>query len=76
LRCLQPFNYTDATPAAGVNYYRIKLTDASGQFTYSSIIAILNKEAGFDIVSLMPNPVSSTAVLSIAGAKMPKWILL
>ncbi len=69
LRCLQPFNYTDASPAATVNYYRIKLIDASGKFNYSNIIALLNKEQGFDIISMMPNPVRSTAILSVASAK-------
>ncbi len=68
LRCLQAFSFTDELPTAGVNYYRIKLTDADGKSTYSNIIAILNKEKGFDIVGMTPNPVINKTVLSIASA--------
>lgn len=68
LRCLQPFNYTDASPLPGINYYRIKMTDADGRFTYSNILALLNNSKGFDITGLMPNPVVNRTVLSIASA--------
>ena len=57
LQCLQPFNHTDANPAAGVNYYRLKMTDANGKVTYSSIVSLINATKGFDIRSIAPNPV-------------------
>jgi len=31
VRCGQPFDYTDAQPLAGMNYYRLKITDADGR---------------------------------------------
>lgn len=68
LRCLQPFNYTDASPVSGINYYRIRVTDADGNSKFSNIIPILNRDRGFDIVSMMPNPVAAKAVLNIASA--------
>ncbi|MEO6668238.1 MAG: T9SS type A sorting domain-containing protein [Ferruginibacter sp.] len=68
VRCLQSFDYIDYAPNAGINYYRIKLSDADGKFTYSSVIAILNKENGFDIISMSPNPVISNGILTIASA--------
>ncbi|MFT3911018.1 MAG: T9SS type A sorting domain-containing protein [Ferruginibacter sp.] len=76
LRCLQAFNYTDASASAGVNYYRIKLMDAEGKFVYSNVVALLNKEKGFDIVSMMPNPVSTTTLLSIASATASKMDII
>lgn len=69
VRCLQAFDYTDPSPAAGTNYYRIKLTDADGKFNYSNTIALLNKDNGFSIAGIAPNPVTDIATVSIASAK-------
>jgi hypothetical protein len=68
-RCLQPFSYTDATPLVGVNYYRLKSIDIDGKITYSTIVALLNKDRGFEMVSLMPNPAKEIAVLSVTSAE-------
>jgi Secretion system C-terminal sorting domain len=67
-RCLEAFTFTDATPAAGTNYYRLKSVDADGKISYSSTIAILNKAKGFEIVNLIPNPVQSVAILNLNTA--------
>lgn len=67
-RCQQPFLYNDASPKAGLNYYRLKITDADGKVTYSNIVAILNKLKGVEIVSLSPNPVYNTAILNVVTA--------
>ena len=72
LRCLQPFDYTDNSPAAGLNYYRLKMTAANGKVSYSGAIAILNKATGFDFVSLMPSVVNSNAVLNVTAAQKTK----
>jgi hypothetical protein len=56
-RCNQPFDYTDAQPLNGMNYYRLKMIDADGKITYSGIVALLNAVKGFDIISIAPNPV-------------------
>lgn len=58
VRCQQPFSFTNARPAAGLNYYRLKMTDDNGIVTYSSIVALLNKTTGFEIVNVTPNPVT------------------
>ena len=53
-----------------MNYYRIKMTDIDGKITYSSVIALLNKKSGFEIVNLVPNPVThETALLNITSAE-------
>lgn len=69
-RCRQPFNYTDINPLVGINYYRIKkMTDVNGRITYTNTIVLLNKETGYEIVNVSPNPVNSkTAVLNITSA--------
>ncbi len=56
-RCNLPFDYTDANPLNGMNYYRLKTVDADGRITYSTTVALLNASKGFDIISIAPNPV-------------------
>ena len=68
-RCLQGFNYTDRAPLAGINYYRLKIITPDGAFRYSTIVALLNKDKGFEFVSLAPNPVLSTSVLTLTTVK-------
>jgi|GEM_PF-3051806 len=68
--CQQAFNFTDARPTPGVNFYRLKVTDADGKISYSQIIALLNKNAGFEIISISPNPiVTGNAVLNVTSAQ-------
>lgn len=64
-RCLQAFNYNDASPLSGVNYYRLKITDVDGKSAYSSTISLLNKETGFAFVNMVPSVVTNTTVLNI-----------
>ncbi|WP_460557796.1 hypothetical protein [Ferruginibacter profundus] len=72
VRCQQPFDYTDNQPLAGMNYYRLKMIDANGKITYSTIIALLNKESGFDIVGLLPTVVNNNAILNVTAAQKTK----
>ncbi len=61
VRCAQPFDYTDAQPLTGINYYRLKITDADGKITYSNVIALLNGAKGFELISIAPNPVTGSS---------------
>ncbi len=71
VRCLQPFDHMDVSPLNGLNYYRLKMVDADGKVTYSTIIALLNKTSGFDIVGIIPNPVpkAGNAILNVTSAQ-------
>lgn len=72
-RCNSPFDYTDASPLPGMNYYRLKITDADGHITYSTTVALLNAVKGFDIISIVPNPVVADKFnLNIASAQAGK----
>ena len=65
-RCENPFDYTDATPADGKNYYRLKFIDVDGKVTYSNIILLIQKNGRFDLMYINPNVVrNETAVLKI-----------
>ncbi len=57
LRCQQPFSYTDAGPATGTNYYRLKMTDADGKVLYSTVVVLIHANNGFEFVNISPNPV-------------------
>jgi len=73
VRCDQPFDYTDNDPLKGMNYYRLKMTDADGKVSYSSIVALLNAVKGFDIISIAPNPVvDGNFKLNVASAQPGK----
>ncbi|MBL7701339.1 MAG: T9SS type A sorting domain-containing protein [Ferruginibacter sp.] len=57
LRCQQPFDYIDAQPAKGINYYRLKMTDANGKITYSTVVPLINAVKGIDVMNIAPNPI-------------------
>ncbi len=71
LRCQQPFDYSDAQPLNGMNYYRLKMTDADGKITYSNTIALLNAAKGFELMSIAPNPVTGGTFKLNATAATP-----
>lgn len=75
-RCAAPFSFNDAAPSDGINYYRLKMTESDGRISYSSIIAIINRNAGISIISLNPTIVDKgTAVLQLASAQQGKMQL-
>jgi hypothetical protein len=51
------YQFTDNTPAKGINFYRLKLVDADSRFTNSEIKSVLFSNA--DVVLITPNPASS-----------------
>lgn len=52
----QVYSFTDQTPSSGVNYYRLKMVDNDGTFSYSRI-KDLNFDGGLKL-AVFPNPVS------------------
>ena len=71
LRCQDPFNYTDANPLLGLNYYRVKIIDANGKVSYGNTIALLNAVKGVEVLNVAPNPVTSNGLfkLNVSSAK-------
>lgn len=60
--CAQPFNFTDDSPLP-TGYYRLKLIEASGKTSYSTIIFVAGDRL-FRVMTLTPNPVTNKAYLS------------
>ena len=50
------YTFEDISPAAGNNYYRLKITDADGSYHHSSIVIINTKKNGGLLYTLYPNP--------------------
>jgi hypothetical protein len=65
-------SYTDDKLLGGTNYYRIKVTDVNGRISYSSIVAVINKASGFDMVGLLPNVVHTDMLLNVTAAQKTK----
>ncbi len=57
--CANPFNFTDRRPAEGINYYRLKMSNPDGRSTFSVVVALINKNTGFEIVGLNPSLVDN-----------------
>lgn len=55
----QEASYTsfDNDPYAGLNYYRLKLVDFDGSYTYSAVVTEKTAFEGFRITQSYPNPV-------------------
>jgi len=76
------YTYTDATPATGTNYYRIKEKDLDGKLTYSSIralhfdasgatrVAWTSAAAGQAEITLLPGNNEFYSVVDLNGRKL------
>ena len=68
-RCSQPFDFTDAQPLQGNNFYRLKMIDIDGKISYSPTVLILNGGKTFELVALYPSLVKNETVVSISSEK-------
>lgn len=67
----KPFSYLtyDAQPFEGRTFYRLKMVDHDGSFTYAPVVhAILKSHSAFQ-VSVSPNPVAQHLKLAVSGSK-------
>jgi hypothetical protein len=57
------YGFTDAKPYAGLNYYRLKMTDKDGTFTYSPVVMMQMRES-IVTASVFPNPCTNNLIVS------------
>ena len=62
----QTYSFTDATPIAGWNYYRLRQVDHDGTASYSRAVAVLNENALDQSLTLMPNPATEQVRIKLA----------
>lgn len=65
----QRYNHLDKNPNDGVNYYRLKVVDEDGKYTYSKIISVVTTTTASHISSLYPNPAQTTLHMDLNLAK-------
>jgi hypothetical protein len=63
------YSYTDPiNTASSIVYYRLKIVDIDGQYSFSKIVAVkLNGSAFSDKISVFPNPFTSNIKISFAA---------
>ena len=66
------YRYTNRSSLNGINYYRLKMVDADGRFTYSKIIAI--DAPVNNAIMVYPNPVKDKLFIRLAGIAGPTEI--
>ncbi len=68
-RCSMPFDFADAQPLAGNNFYRLKMTDIDGKVSYSPVVLINGERRGFSVVGIYPSVVRANASISLSSAE-------
>ena len=66
------YQYTDRSSLSGINYYRLKMVDADGRFTYSKIIAIAAPAS--NAIMVFPNPVNDKLFIRLTNIGSPTEI--
>ena len=65
---LTNYNFVDANPVAGIQYYRLKQTDVNGEFTYSSIAPVNFSANTTAHLNIFPMPASNFINVELPGA--------
>lgn len=60
------YTYFDEQPVDGINYYRVKLTGASGQANYTKVVSATVSGGGFSLAAY-PNPARDEVKIQVNG---------
>jgi CSLREA domain-containing protein len=61
------YRFIDRIPLPGANFYRLRMVDLDGRFTYSNIV-LANRSLTADAIVLFPNPASNELGLQLSGS--------
>jgi hypothetical protein len=64
---LTAYKFDDVKAAAGVNYYRLRMVDKDGTFTYSNITSVKVTVKGFFVTGVYPSPFTDKLSVSISS---------
>lgn len=64
---IQQYKFTELNPKQQLSYYRLKIIDADGKYTYSTISKINVRKSGFSLNNLYPQPASNQLVIEWNG---------
>jgi|GEM_PF-2599914 len=67
------YQYTDASPISGVNYYRLKIANKNGSFQFSKVVAVINGAKGVVVTGVYPTITTGLlmAEVSAEGVQAP-----
>jgi hypothetical protein len=60
---IQTYQFNDASPNVGINYYRLKQVDKDGQLSYSKVVTVNISSTG--LWQVYPNPAHGSTTLHI-----------
>jgi uncharacterized delta-60 repeat protein len=60
--------FTDAQPVTGANFYRLKMVDIDGSFTYSKVV-VVNMNSITKGLQIFPNPVKDVLYVQATGSE-------
>lgn len=61
------YTYWDEMPYSGMNYYRLKMSDANGIVTFSKIVSAFVNDKDAFAIEVFPNPASDNLTVNIYG---------
>jgi hypothetical protein len=62
------YTFTDVAPLDGINYYRLKMQDLDGVFTYSDVVPVTITTGTSKALSVYPNPAVNSVMLTFSTA--------
>lgn len=65
------YQYTDRTPGAGTNYYRLFIMKKSGKNFYSNVVKVLTRKQNNTTINLYPIPACNSLSVSTSLAVKP-----
>lgn len=63
------YSYTDMTPLAGADFYRLEQVDADGKYAYSGVMQVVIPASGRMSLRLTPNPAPGLVYLELENAE-------
>jgi dienelactone hydrolase len=63
------YSLVDPYPFAGTNFYRLKMIDLDGTFTYSEVVKLEATKKDFAVTQLYPNPVKDVLHVQLQAGK-------
>ena len=68
------YQFTDSLPFSPVSYYRLKMINNNGSFTYSAIKTVSFAVASSTTISVFPNPTADYATIKMTNAVAGKYL--
>ena len=70
------YSTTDATPQTGNNYYRIKVVEKNGSYSYTQVVRVTIDATGNGQITVYPNPIKNSSMnVQLQNMEKGKYIL-